>query len=71
MPEMHLRQPVALGKPWFTYSACGTIIKNKECKNLRKQYIYQNKIASYKVLCNKAFNIAQFPKYDWYERGLA
>ena len=43
----------------------------KECKNLRKQYVYQNKIASYKVLCNKAFNIAQFPKYDWYERGLA
>ena len=43
----------------------------KECKNLRRQYIYQNKIASYKVLCNKAFNIAQFPKYDWYERGLA
>ena len=24
MREMHLRQPVALGKTGFTYSACGT-----------------------------------------------
>ena len=30
MPEMHLKQPASLGKPRFTYSACGTFIKNKE-----------------------------------------
>ena len=30
MPEMHLKQPAALGKPGFTYSACGPFTKNKE-----------------------------------------
>ena len=30
MPEMHLRQPAALGKTGFTYSACGPFTKNKE-----------------------------------------
>ena len=30
MPELHLRQPAALGKPGFTYSACGLFTKNKE-----------------------------------------
>ena len=24
-----------------------------------------------KVLPDKAFNIAKYPKYDWYQRGLA
>ena len=33
MPEMHLKQPAALGKPGFTYSACGPFTKNKEFKN--------------------------------------
>ena len=38
MPEMHLRQPTALGKPGFTYSACGPFTKNKErIKNLKRQ----------------------------------
>ena len=37
MPEMHLKQPAALGKPGFTYSACGPFTKNKEFKNLKKQ----------------------------------
>ena len=27
---MHLRQPAALSKPGFTYSACGPFTKNKE-----------------------------------------
>ena len=43
-PKMHLRQP------GFTYSACGTFIKNKE-RRIRKfketgdlRYIYQNKL---------------------------
>ena len=31
MSEMHLRQPR------FPYSACGSFIKNKEDKNLKKQ----------------------------------
>ena len=40
MPEMHLKQPVALGKPGFTYSACGPFTKSKErFKNLKKQEI--------------------------------
>ena len=30
MPEMHLKQLAALGKPEFTYSACGKFTKNKE-----------------------------------------
>ena len=30
MPEMHLRQPAALGKPGFTYSSCGPFTKKKE-----------------------------------------
>ena len=30
MPEMHLRQPAALGKPGFTYSAFGPFTKNKK-----------------------------------------
>ena len=37
MPEMHLKQPAALGKPGFTYRACGPFTKNKEFKNLKKQ----------------------------------
>ena len=37
MPEMHLKQPAALGKPGVTYSACGPFTKNKEFKNLKKQ----------------------------------
>ena len=30
MSEMHLKQPAILGKPRFTYSACGIFNKNKE-----------------------------------------
>ena len=30
MPEIHLRQPAALGKPGFTYSSCGPFTKNEE-----------------------------------------
>ena len=30
MPEMHLRQPTALNKPRFAYSACGSFTRNKE-----------------------------------------
>ena len=43
MPEMYLRQPV------FTYSACGSFIKNKErIQNIKEAgdswYIYQNEL---------------------------
>ena len=34
MPEVPLRQPAALSKPGFTYSACGKFTKNKE--NIKK-----------------------------------
>ena len=40
MPEMHLKQPAALGKSGFTYSACWIFTKTKkEFKNLKKQEI--------------------------------
>ena len=47
MPEMHLRQPAALGKPGFTYSACAPFTKNKErIKVLKKtddtRYLFKN-----------------------------
>ena len=30
MPEMHLKQPAALGKPGFTYSACRPFAKDEK-----------------------------------------
>ena len=49
MPEMHLKQPAALDKQWFTYSDCGTFTKKKE-ERIRKfkerrdsRFFYQNK----------------------------
>ena len=35
MPEMHLKQP------GFTYNACGSVTKNKEFKNLKKNRRYR------------------------------
>ena len=34
MPEMHLKQPAAFGKPGFTYAACGSFTK-KQKKNTK------------------------------------
>ena len=75
MLEMHVRQP------GFTYSACGPCTKKiQKFKGTRdSRYIYQNDIvfnitrrtASDKILCDKAFDIAKYPKYDGYQRGLA
>ena len=47
MLEMHLRQPTALGKPWFTYGASRPFTKNKERAQKFKEtqdlrYIYRN-----------------------------
>ena len=41
IPETHLRQPAALNKPGFAYSARWLLTKNKkkEYKNLKKQNI--------------------------------
>ena len=47
MPEMHLRQLVALGKPWFTYSACGPCTKNKERMQKFKETICLSKQNSF------------------------
>ena len=49
MPEMHLKQPDALGKPGFTDSACGPFTKHKERIQKFKEtgdtkYIYKNKL---------------------------
>ena len=49
MPEMHLKQSVALSKPGFTYSACGPFTKNKERIQEFKEtgdtnYIYKNEL---------------------------
>ena len=46
MLEMHLKQPAPLGKPGFTYSACGPFTKNKRrIQKLKKtgdtNYIYE------------------------------
>ena len=47
MPEMDFKQRTALGKPGFTYSACGPFTKNKErIHNFKEtgdtKYIYRN-----------------------------
>ena len=86
-----------LKQPGFTYSACGSLTKNKERIQKFKEtgvtnYIYKNKLDkacfqhdmaygdfkdlarrtnSKKVLRDKAFNIAKYPKYGGYQRGLA
>ena len=49
MCKMHLKQPAALGKLGFTYSACGPFSKNKErVQNFKEtgdtKYIYRNKL---------------------------
>ena len=48
-PEMHLKQPAALGKPRFAYSASRPFTKNKEriqkCKETGDtNYIYKNEL---------------------------
>ena len=47
MLEMHLKQPTSLGKPGFTYSACGPFTKNKKRIDKFKEtgdtnYIYKH-----------------------------
>ena len=37
MPEIHLRQRTALGKPGFTYTACGPFRKNKKKEIMRRK----------------------------------
>ena len=51
MPEMHLKQHAALGKPELTYIACRPFTKNKQKKRIRKfketgdtKYIYRNEL---------------------------
>ena len=49
MPEMHLKQLAVLGKPGFTYSACGPCTKSKERIQKFKEtgdtnYIYKNEL---------------------------
>ena len=49
MPEMHLRQPAALGRPGFICSTCGPFTKNKERIQKFKEtgdtnYIYKNEL---------------------------
>ena len=49
MPERHSKQSAALGKPGFTYSACGPFTKNKQRIQKFKEtedtnYIYKNEL---------------------------
>ena len=49
MPEMYLRQPAALDKSGFAYSACGPFTKNKEKIQKFKEtgdsrYLYPNEL---------------------------
>ena len=76
MPKMHLRQP------GFTYSACGLFAKSKERIQKLKEHVFNRtwlmeifkssarRTASYKILCDKAFNIAKNPKWDGYQIGI-
>ena len=55
----------------------------KKYRNLKEQEIHDifikndivfnitRRTASDKILCDKAFDIAKYPKYDGYQRGLA
>ena len=48
IPETHLKQSTALGKPRFMYNACGPFTKNKEIvQNFKEtgdtKYIYKNR----------------------------
>ena len=78
-PEIHLNQT------GFTYSVCGPFLKHKERIKIFQEtrdsrYIYENELAkasfqhdmaynTYKVLQDEAFEIANNPKYDGYQRG--
>ena len=49
IPETHLRQPVALNKPGFTYSTCERFTKNQKRIQKSKEtgdsgYIHQNEL---------------------------
>ena len=49
MSEMHLKQPAAIGKKRFIYSACGPFTKNKERIQKFKEkgdtnYVYRNEL---------------------------
>ena len=50
MPQMHLKQHVALGKPELTYIACRPFTKNKKKRNRKfketgdTKYIYRNEL---------------------------
>ena len=80
MPEMHLKQR------GFTYSTSRSFIKKEERNtNLKKlnkarfQHhmaygsfkVLNRRTAGDKVLRDKAFNIAKYPKYDGYQPRLA
>ena len=82
MPEMHLRQPGFTCSACGTFTKNKERIqKFTETKDSR--YIYQNELnkacfqhlirrtASHKNLRDKAFDIAENPKYDGYQRGFA
>ena len=38
MPEIHLRQPTTLGKPGFTYGACGHLLISKKNKKIKRDW---------------------------------
>ena len=73
-PGIHLRQP------GFTYGACGPFTNNKERIQKFKEtgaiftvstwYDLPRRIASDKVLRDRAFNIAKKPKQDEYQKGI-
>ena len=73
---MHLRQP------GFTYSICGPFTKTQSLDKALDKVCFQQdmayggfkglprRMASDKVLRDKAYNIAKNPKYDEYQQGI-
>ena len=65
IPEMHLKQPGFIYKNELDKACFQHDISYRDFKDLLR------KTASDKVLRDKAFNIAENPKYDEYQVGLA
>ena len=83
MPEMHLIQPgFTYSACWPFTKSEERILKFKETTDQLDKACFQHdmaygdfkdltrRIASDKILCNKAFDIAENPKYNGYQRGL-
>ena len=69
MTEMHLKHP------GFTYSTCGPFrnmrFKLSLSKRIKQSLFLTLGYGNFKYLNRRRANIAKYPKYDKYQRGLA